>query len=83
MKKRKLAQAIILSGTVALASPLVLAAAADSIALNQVSNATAVEQPLLVATCSASNPCAASACNPCNPCAASACNPCNPCAASA
>ena len=38
---------------------------------------SAGEKPIVLAACSACNPC--KACNPCNPCAA--CNPCNPCGA--
>ncbi|MFT5450182.1 MAG: hypothetical protein ACI9DC_005387 [Gammaproteobacteria bacterium] len=51
-------------------------------------NPNAEKRPLLIlASCSACNPCAAKkakgyGCNPCNPCAAKkGCNPCNPCAA--
>lgn len=42
---------------------------------------SAAEKPIVVASCSACNPCnPCGACNPCNPCGA--CNPCNPCGAS-
>ena len=41
---------------------------------------SAGEKPIVLAACSACNPCnPCKACNPCNPCAA--CNPCNPCGA--
>ena len=64
MKKRTLtkAQAAVLTGVVAMASPLAFA--------DNQPNPTALQNPLVVASaCNPCNPCAVE--NPCNPCAAS------------